>query len=404
MTARFFEARAKLASDERGTVVVVFALMFVFLAFTAGIAIDYGRIVHTNSRIAAAADAAAIAAGRAMLDGRMSDAEIEAVAREYFNQNLSAGGTFGHIDRVAVAFNRSAGTVTIKVDAGVPTTLTRIAGFDDATLPVTSAAIFEQKDIELAMALDITGSMGSPSSKIADLRTAAKDLVDILLPDGGTPNRVRIGLAPYAASLNAGPYAGTVSGGASTGGCVHERRGGERFTDAAPAPGAYLGFTPAMNCPSAAVEPLTPDKALLKQRIDGYRAAGSTAGHIGTAWAWYLLSPDWTAIWPSPSAPVPYGDERTVKAVILMTDGEFNTEYVRSNGSSAVQAKSLCANMKAQGVLVYAVGFMSPSTAQALLKECASSPDHYFSASDGEELKGAFQAIAMNLNNLRLTQ
>ena len=44
----------------------------------------------------------------------------------------------------------------------------------------------EQHDIELAMALDVTGSMSG--SKIADLRTAATDLVDILLPAGGTPN------------------------------------------------------------------------------------------------------------------------------------------------------------------------------------------------------------------------
>ena len=101
--------------------------------------------------------------------------------------------------------------------------------------------------------------------------STAKDLVDILLPDGGTPNRVRIGLAPYAASVNAGGFANAVTNNAS-GACVHERGGPQAFTDAAPGTGTYLGYRAGLNCPSATVEPLTADKAVLKANINGYRA------------------------------------------------------------------------------------------------------------------------------------
>lgn len=391
------------ASDERGTVVILFAFVLIVVTFIAGIGLDYGRMLHTRDKLAAAADAASLAAGRALLDGRLSDSEIEAVALKYFNENFDASSTFGKIGKVTVTLNRDAGTVRFDVDAAVPMTLTRVAGYSSTTLPVHSASAFDDRDIEVALALDVTTSMGQPASKISDLRSAAKDLVDILLPDGGTRNRVRIALAPYAAGVNAGWYASTATGGASNG-CVHERSGANAFTDVSPARGTYLGYTPGMSCPSAAVVPLSADKDLLKSSIDSYRANGYTAGHIGTAWAWYLLSSRWSGIWPRSSAPAAEGDGKTLKAVVLMTDGEFNTQYVRANGTSSEQALSLCGNMKDKDVVVYAVGFMSPPTAEAMLRQCASSADHYFSAANGTELRSAFQAIAMSLNNLRLTQ
>lgn len=391
------------ANDERGTVVILFAFVLIVVTFMAGIGLDYGRMLHTRDKLTAAADAAALAAGRALLDGRLDDSEIEALAVKFFRENFDASSTFGKLGKVSVSLNRAAGTVRFDVDAGVPMTLTRVAGFTSTTLPVRSASVFDDRDIEVALALDTTGSMGQPASKIADLRSAAKDLVDILLPDGGTRNRVRIALAPYAAGLNAGWFASAATGRASNA-CVHERSGADAFSDAPPARGSYLGFTPGMSCPSATLVPLSADKDSLKRSIDSYSANGYTAGHIGNAWAWYLLSSRWSSFWPSASTPAAEGDGKTLKAVVLMTDGEFNTQYVRANGTSSEQALSLCGNMKDKGITVYAVGFMSPAPAQAMLRQCASSADHYFSASNGAELRSAFQAIAMSLNNLRLTQ
>ena len=62
---------------------------------------------------------------------------------------------------------------------------------------------------------------------------------------------------------------------------------------------AYLGTNTDTSCGVAnytdtevnSVCALTNDTTLLKRRIDKLDTAGSTAGHLGTAWAWYLLSP-----------------------------------------------------------------------------------------------------------------
>lgn len=413
MTSASARQPRPFASDERGSVAIIFGLMFLALTFIAGMAIDYARITHTNSRLTAAIDSAALAAGKALLDGRYTDEEIEQLALAYFNENIQTSGEgFGDIGTVTVDLNRDTGAVTMTVDAEVPMTITRIAGFEKANLPIAAATLFNQTDIELSMALDVTGSMSG--QKLADLKVAAKDLVDILLPDGGTPNKVRIGLAPYSAAMNAGSYASVVSNGASTDSCVWERTGAEAYSDAAPGAGTYFnaGGTPkdidategksSYSCPKAKLEPLSDNKTVLKTAIDSYKAGGYTGGHFGAAWAWYLVSPEWASIWPSASEPADYDDSKTLKAIILMTDGIFNTAYY--NGTSSYQAVETCDSMKAKDVVVYAVGFQAPSGAESTLKSCASTELHYFKATNGEELRTAFVAIAQQLNNLRLTQ
>lgn len=401
MTSKFHSFAARFAKDEQGVVAVLFGLIFMVLIILAGMAVDQSRLYHSSSKLASAADAAALAAGRAMLDGRLTDADVIDVGTNFFNENIEASGEFANVHGVSVVPNRAAGTVTVNVDADVPMTVTRVAGFTSIDTPAKSSTAFDQRDIELAMALDVTGSM--QGSKIANLKLAAKDLIDILMPDGGSTNQVRIGLAPYAAGVNAGGYARTVTNNASNK-CVHERGGIQRFTDAAPGTGSWIGTTGGMSCPNARIEPLSDNKAMLKSRIDGYAASGMTAGHIGAAWAWYLISPEWATIWPALSRPVDYSNADTVKAIVLMTDGEFNTQYIWANGSSAIQAENVCDEMKSKNVRVYSVAFQSPPDAESLLRRCATSPDTYFNANDGEELRAAFQAIATNLNNLRLTQ
>jgi len=412
MTARVRSLTADFARDERGVVGVLFALSILVLVMIIGVAIDEARLVRSNSKLAAAADAAALAAGRAMLDGQLSDADVVEVGEKFFRENLLAAGEVATINGVRVLPNRQDGTVMVTIDADVPMTLTRVAGFETVGTPVRSVTDFDQRDIELGMALDITGSMGG--RKIQDLKIAAKDLIDILLPDGGTTNTIRIGLAPYSASIRLGAYADLASGGTSTDGCVRERAGHDAPTDAAPAAGHTFaaGGSPVdidptegrqgYVCPGSALTPLTDEPSSLKSTIDGFVASGATAGHIGAQWAWNLVSPEWSGVWPAASRPVPYGEAGTLKAVILMTDGIFNTSY--ANGHSGPQALSVCSAMKDQDVVVYTVAFQAPRAADDLLRNCATSPETHFNAGNGDELRAAFQTIANTLNNLRLTQ
>ena len=185
-----------------------------------------------------------------------------------------------------------------------------------------------------------------------------------------------------------------------------ERTGADAWTDADPLPnGEGLKKAPG-SCPPGIVLPLTDDKAALNATVSSLKAAGSTAGHLGTAWGWYLISPNWAGVWPS--SPKPYGTKNLVKSIVVMTDGSYNTYYYNGK-NSPTQAINVCDSAKAAGVLVYTVGFTSPPDADATLDTCASidpntgKKNHYHAESEAE-LEAAFTDIATKLSMLRLSK
>lgn len=211
--------------------------------------------------------------------------------------------------------------------------------------------------------------------------------------------------------------------------CVSERVGGQRYTDAAPS-GARVGYnypSTANTCPTATVTPLTTDRAVLNARISAFQAAGSTAGHIGLAWGWYMVSPNWATLFPAGSRGAAYNSPETLKIVVLMTDGAFNTSYCNgvissdssngagnaserincsaTNGDPFSQARALCTAMKQQGIIIYTVGFeLNDSEAEDVLEDCATSSSHAYLTGNGNELIAAFAAIAASISQLRVTR
>ena len=166
------------------------------------------------------------------------------------------------------------------------------------------------------------------------------------------------------------------------------------------------------------VLPLTSDKTKLIDKIDDLAAKGGTAGQVGTAWAWYALSPNWNTTLSGSGASA-YGKSDLRKIAILMTDGEYNVAYDASgidtnddragaaaNGSSPVQAKALCSAMKAKGIEIYTVGFGNgiTSSAKDVLTSCATEPGKFYVAKDEEELRQAYRDIALKLSSLYLSK
>ena len=327
---------AGLRTDERGSVAMIFALCLFVLVMMLGLAIDIGRAIHTKTKLSAALDAAALAAGKSMFEKEMSTSELAALAKHFFEANLGRDGTpnFGKVTAFMATIDRQTSTVTVSATADVPTLFARVGGINSIKLPTTAAAAFDPKDIELSLSLDVTGSMCSPCTKIDDLQAAARDLVDILLPrDKSTTNKVRIALAPFAAGVNAGSYAVPATNKRGRDTCTFERSGADQSTDEAPGARGLSQDRRRSRCRRNPQQLPIRGRGRRPQRRRRHDQArdrsaargGSTAGHLGTAWAWYLVSPKWATLWPASSRPVEYGDERTIKAVVLMTDGVYNT-------------------------------------------------------------------------------
>jgi Flp pilus assembly protein TadG len=173
--------------------------------------------------------------------------------------------------------------------------------------------------------------------------------------------------------------------------------------------GAFLGY-PAQ-CQDSEIMPLTENKNKLKQYVDDLEAGGGTAGHLGVAWGWYLISPEWNSLWPTASDAWAYDEEDMAKAVIIMTDGEFNHTHPTNPMSSVAMAMEYCDAMKQDDkrIQIYTVGFQVPESAQktpdgrTILEYCATSSSHNFNAKNGEQLAHAYQAIAASISDLRIT-
>ncbi len=307
-------------------------------------------------------------------------------------------------------------------------------------------------NIEVSLMLDVTESMDG--NKLSDLKEAAKDLVDIVVRDDQSAYKSRVALVPFAESVRLPGSAQKSAFGPSPeafnkpvsftkdvtqwhwyygwqivnqtyykSDCLAERMGAQAFSDATPARGAYVTAVfvadSAANCGQAStniITPLSSDKTVLRTAIDELAASGRAAGHLGTAWAWYTLSPNWNGLWAAPTNhAASYGASDTQKIAILMSDGAFNTQYTEDglnstssdapNGSSSDQAIKLCTAMKASGIRVYTVGFdlMSDSSAARTLAECATDASKAFTAADGKDLKQAFRAISNDITQSDLS-
>ena len=208
MSLQSFTTRCRsFQNDQSGAVAIIFALSLVVLLGTIGLAIDVVRGMRVGVTVGAAVDAAVLAGAKGLRLQNMTDEQVTAVVRTLFDENMRSGGfDTPVISQFNVIIDRSKSSVELDVKADLPTILGQLAGVSQLSTPRRGVAVYEKMDIEVALQLDVTGSMAG--SKLADLKTATKDLIDILIPDDTAllaGQKVRIGYAPYDAGVNAGP-------------------------------------------------------------------------------------------------------------------------------------------------------------------------------------------------------
>ncbi len=191
-------------------------------------------------------------------------------------------------------------------------------------------------------------------------------------------------------------------------------------------------------CADRPVLDLTNDPDVLYPAIDAMNADGNTVIPAGLAWGWRLVSPG------APfTAGAPYEDQKTIKAIVLLTDGanwvgQQGNKHNKSafsaygyagqpvppstthghlgtiDGSQAhatLDAKTaqLCETIKAdkdddpsdQDILIFTISFkINNQSIKNLMKNCATDAGKNFNSND--DLTKVFEQIAIGLNQLRL--
>ena len=437
-----------------GTTAVTFALMALPIFAVSGFAIDASRQVSVKKHVQEAADAAALAGARTF-KSIFDETEAESRAANSFEANIASA----HADAVCriTALSANVTDLTVRVEASctIPTLFgVGISGKNRVAATVTAQAVAVNKIADVAMMFDVSDSMGPV--ELGHLKDAGQRAAQIII--GTQPGvRARMSVVPFATGVNAGDFGNMASGrlpGDDTenddsfgfGGltkdrvCVTERVGREKYTDASPIAGQYVGPpTTLMDtrggadhvrpsfyaCPNSPLHPLDSNLARVNGAIAALaqspaRNGGNTAGHMGIAWSWYTISPNWSSVWTASSFgghsrhdPHPYGDPRIAKVAILMTDGAFQHGFNDGFGDidyNAQQVKvfaatqDICSNMRSEGITIYAIGYNINAQTLAMLTNCAGDVDRVYTTADSNELVNIYQEIAAQYLGVGLTE
>lgn len=183
--------------NKKGNVAILFGLALVPIALAIGAAADYGRGLAVRNRMADAADAAALAIGSWQ---GLTQEQLKQRAQQFFDANYPSSemGTAGKLN---VSF--AGDDIKVEVSGTVPTTFLKLANINSLDVGASSTVTKRQRNIELALVLDTTGSMGS-GGKMSAMQTAAKKMVTDLFNGNSTSDTLTVAIVPFAAAVNVG--------------------------------------------------------------------------------------------------------------------------------------------------------------------------------------------------------
>lgn len=429
LVRRTFDLWKRFARAQGGNVAVTFGLAIIPIVGFVGAAVDYSRANNSRTAMQSAADATALMLAKDALG--LSAAQLQQKAQDYFKAMYTSPDASGV--QLTALFSEpkpNSFQVNLTVTGNVSTTFTKVIGKDNIPVAVHSQAVWGIKKLELALALDNTGSMAW-SNKMTELKTAATNLINTLQKTSKTTDDIRISIIPFDVTVNLGSsykneswidysvypcsefglggggggwgWGGGGGGSCTTNqkknaweGCIADRDQPNDTLDTLPS--ASSSYFPARQCGSlASLMPLTSDWTGLKSKITAMTPSGNTNVTIGLVWAWHSL----TGSVPLTQANAPSPD--LDKVIVLLTDGDNTQNRWTTNGNTIdARTREVCAQVKSAGIKLYTIRVIDGDA--ALLSACATNTSMYYNVTSASQLNDVFAAIAAQLTNLRLAQ
>jgi len=373
MFTRFYACR-------QGAVAVLFAVLSVPAFLVLAMGVDYYTHTATMAKMQNIVDAAVLSAARTAANP--TEAVPTTAQRQAFEAEITAklAGTPVFTLSQATLVVDAGGAFTGRIKGTSKLWFGGFIGKSTTAVDVTASVSLAGMDVEIAMGIDVSGSMlGNDMSgtRIAAAQTAAKQLIDTVTTSASATASFKFALVPFAFTTNIGTAnTAYVTGlgdplltGTSWAGCVFERSAPEHISNdyngsvgsskgqwnayvAPPEPNAPAGACanpsngtndgyetiapyvagnpfpgtrgPNFNCVRHAMKPLSTSAIDVKTAIDGLTAEynNGTVFSLGITWGLRMLTPD--APFPGAAAFGP----KTKKIIIALTDGAQTTEAV----------------------------------------------------------------------------
>lgn len=344
----------RFRQDTSGTLVVFGLLLFVLMIMMGGIAVDVMRYETTRTTLQNTCDRSTLAAA-----ALSQDLPPVSVVNDYF---LKAGLS-QELSNVVVDEGMNYRTVTADADAEFKAFFMHMLGVEDLIASCHSRAEQRLNNVEIMLALDISGSMNSPSTKIANLIIAANSFIDTVL-NSDPDQKISIGIVPYNAQVNLPPelmaeFNVTHQNDVDDHNCLElpnsvfstpgidleleiaEMSRADTTSSTSKSTSYYAPSTEAPNLVSTYCRQSTMNQILLPTKsastlhtkISSLTAAGNTSIMFGMRWALEFLDPSARPIFTNLIAgnhmaanladhPYDYEDTELLKVIVLMTDGE----------------------------------------------------------------------------------
>ncbi len=455
---------SNLGADQSGNVAILTALAFVPLMLITIGSLDVVRMTTAQAKLQSTLDSATLAAA-----SLSNTASIEDTVDEYVRANLpdTAPWTTLNLTIGNVTDSLNAKSVEINATVDIEMTILKLAGIDTTSVLASSVAQQAATNVEVAVVLDISSSMGG--SKITNLRSAAKSFIDTMLNEDDR-EYTSLSIIPFGGTVNIGDFYDRYAVNSSTPGVIDSPSPADYYVNKNVPYGKFMFSTeregcieytdddfdmtaiPANSRPQipdftkwVATNPWCPsdDTAMLlnsnntsdlKALIDDMDLSDGTGMDIGTLWGAKVLSSDMRGQLGGDFSdrPADFNDEDTLKVAVIMTDGAITAQFrprdytttgkiknstqqtivskggKNTSSSTADNAvayfKRICEYLNDNNVQVYTIGFqISSGSLPDELLQYCASSLSNYYFVEGLNIDDAFNAIAASVNSLRIS-
>ncbi len=171
---------AEFTGDRKASILPIFGMLVILIVVIAGITIDVSRTVNAREKLSFAIDAAALSVAADLSTSVMSDEQIKQALADSFKANLADVEFLDEaIDNLDFVVDPDNGTIKVTSTASLKNYFIDMGGYGKSALgPETfsfgtsSQVTYSRFDVELALVVDVTGSMRNDMDTLRDASEA----------------------------------------------------------------------------------------------------------------------------------------------------------------------------------------------------------------------------------------